>query len=267
MFGNYFYNQHIRKTVAAFGSLFNDIYVLRKDSSGQVLSQMRVPLSYAPKRKYLSRLAETLDGEDAERALAVKLPRMSFEIVALNYDPSFQLPKTNKARCGTYITSDGTKRIPIYSPVIYNLQFQVNVYSKNQDDALQVVEQILPFFSPQYTLSVKPFDGIDDVVDDIPITLEGVTFVDDFEGTVEQRRTIIYTLEFALKVKFRGPVNGDGDAIIREVNGVLYNQATNERMSRVTVTPDPIDVHPDSDFGFNTTITLGYLDSDTRFDL
>jgi len=201
-------------------------------------------------------------GEALHDQIAIKLPRMSFEIVAITYDSNRQYPKTNSIRCGTYIDGTGN-RIKMYAPVPYNIQFQINVYSKNQDDALQVVEQILPFFSPQYNLSVKPFDNITGIVDDAPITLQAITFLDDYEGAVEQRRTIIYTLDFEMKINFRGPFDENGQSVIREVEGVIYNGVTGDKIETVIVTPDPIDTfgHADSDFGFNTDIILNYLDS------
>ena len=242
--------------------MFNNIYVLRKDAGEQVLSQVRVPLSYSPKRKYLERISMMGDGESLHDQIAIKLPRMSFEIVAITYDSNRQLSKTNNIRCGTYINGT-SNRLKMYSPVPYNIQFQINIYSKNQDDALQVVEQILPFFSPQYNLSTKPFDDITGIVDDSPITLQAITFLDDYEGAVEQRRTIIYTLDFEMKINFRGPFDQNGSGVIREVEGVIYNGSTGEKIETVIVTPDPIDTlgHPDSDFGFNTEIFLSYLDS------
>jgi hypothetical protein len=254
MLGTYFYHGHIRRMVTAFGALFNNIYVLRKDAGDQVLSQVRVPLSYAPKRKYLERIAMMVDGEELHDQVAIKLPRMSFEIIGFTYDATRQLSKTNTLRCGTFI--DGTSnRIKMYVPVPYNIQFQVNIYSKNQDDALQCIEQIIPFFSPQYTLSVKSLEGISGVTDDVPISLQSLTFSDDYEGAVEQRRTIVYTLDFEMKTFFRGPYDTNGQSVIREVNGIIYN-IEGEFMEKVTVKPNPINSlgHPDSDFGFNTEI-------------
>ena len=197
MFGGYFYNARIRKAVAVFGSLFNDIQVMRQNSSGNVISQQKVPLSYAPKRDFLARLDEMQSGELAERQVAVKLPRMSFEIVGMNYDASRQIPKMNS--CATYPeTSDGTGQ-RLYAPVPYNLQFALNIYAKSQDDALQIVEQILPSFTPNYTLTIKPIDDLD-LKEDTPITFQGISFSDDYEAALEARRSIIYTLDFEMKI-------------------------------------------------------------------
>ena len=197
MFGDHFYNQRIRKAVAVFGALFNDIHIIRKNSSGNILSQTKVPLSYGPRRDFLARIDQMNSAGIDERQVAIKLPRMSFEIVAMMYDASRQLPKMNFCRKDTDIADQRTK---LYSPSPYNISFQLSIYAKSQDDALQVVEQILPFFTPHYTLTVNPLDNFDDVKEDTPISLVGVTFSDDYEALLEARRTIIYTLDFEMKI-------------------------------------------------------------------
>ena len=257
MFGTYFYHQRIRKSVAIFGALFNNIYVLRKNSSGDVISQIKVPLAYAPRQKYLDRIRTNPD-LDTDSKVALKLPRMSFEIVTINYDGTRQLQKTNNfQQAGT----SNSLRNKFNSYVPYTLTFQLNVYAKNQDDALQVVEQIVPYFTPQYTLTVKPFSDFANIKEDVPITLSSVDFTDDFEGPLEQRRTIIYSLTFDMNVNFYGPVSEQG--IIRQVDANLYNMnaGLNDSdipLERIRVIPDPADVSPDSDFGFTTSITLLY---------
>lgn len=258
MFGTWFYHERIRKSVAMFGRLFNDIYVIRQDASGNVISQIKVPLSYAPKQKFLERIRENPDLYNDEK-IAVKLPRMSFEILSIAYDPSRQLQKTNTfTRAG----SNNNQRNKFYSGVPYNITFQLSIYAKNQDDALQVVEQVIPYFAPQYTLTITPFSGFSDIKEDVPITLNGVSFQDDFEGAQEQRRTIIYSLDFEMKVNFYGPVS-EGK-IIRTAIADLYTIGTglndsDTAVERITVTPEPTDVDPDQwDYGFNTTIELLY---------
>lgn len=156
MFGTYFYNKRVRTSVSVFGSLFNNIHVLRTKQDGTVMSQVKVPLSYAPKRNFMERLEEMSQGEEAERRVAIKLPRMSFEITSMTYDAQRQLPKINSFT-SSMEDADGAKRRRVYTGVPYNISFQLSVYAKSQDDALQIVEQILPYFAPQYTLSVKPF--------------------------------------------------------------------------------------------------------------
>jgi hypothetical protein len=178
---------------------------------------------------------------------------MSFEIISITYDASRQLPKVNQVSVTS--TSDG-KRKDVFCGVPYKVGFELNIYAKSQDDALQVVEQILPYFAPQYTLAVKPFSDYPDIKEDIPIILTGLNFSDDFEGPIEQRRTIIYTLSFDMNANFYGPVKTSSQ--IREVNtelsAIVSDTGDTDFLSNVRVTPDPIDVSPDGDFGFNIEI-------------
>lgn len=254
MFGTHFYHQKIRKCVAIFGALFNNIYVVRQNG------QVKVPLSYAPKQKYLERIRENPDLSQNSQ-VAIKLPRMSFEITSFSYDATRQLTKlSNFNTLGTAITN----RQKFYSPVPYNINFQLNVYAKNQDDALQIVEQILPTFNPQYSLTIKPFaTEYPNFKEDIPIVIQSLSFSDDFEGAMEQRRTIIYTLDFEMKVSFYGAINTG--KIIRTSNVDLYLQEngladSDIKLERISVVPNPTSIIglADSDFGFTTTIDLTY---------
>lgn len=252
MFGTHFYHQKVRTCVAIFGKLFNNIYVVRPSS------QLKVPLSYAPKQKYLERIRENPD-LSANSQVAIKLPRMSFEITSFAYDATRQLTKVSNFN--TFGTSN-TNRQKFYSPVPYSVNFQLNVYAKSQDDALQIVEQILPTFNPQYTLTIKPFSTeYPDFKEDIPIVIQGLSFSDDFEGAMEQRRTIIYTLDFEMKVSFYGPINTSD--IIRTSKATFFDIGaglldSDIALERIDTTPDPTSVFgmPDSDFGFSNTITL-----------
>lgn len=252
MFGTWFYHKRVRTAVSVFGSMFNNLHVLRHNSAGETISQVKVPLSYAPKRNFISRLEEMSKGEDAERRVAIKLPRMSFEITNMAYDPTRQLPKVNNiAKASNEIT---TKQ-KIYTSTPYTISFQLNIYAKSQDDALQIVEQILPYFAPQYTATIKPFSDIPSLTEDVPISLAGVQFSDDYEGAVEQRRTIIYTLDFEMKIALYGP-EGTG-SIIRDVRNNFFLQETGLLDSDVylktqKITPTPVGVTADSDYGFNT---------------
>ena len=255
MFGTYFYHQRIRKAVATFGAMFNNIYVLRKDGGGGVISTQKVPLSYGPRAKFLDRIREMPD-LTTDTKVSIKLPRMSFEITNVAYDPARQLPKLNSFQKGV----EGTvlSRNKIYNGVPYILSFQLSVYAKNQDDALQVVEQVLPYFNPQYTLSIKPLDDIDTLKEDVPVILTGVVLNDEYEGEMAStRRTIIYTLDFDMHVYFHGPITSSG--IIRTaITDILNPEAgladSDLPLERITVTPDPALAGPDSDFGFNTII-------------
>ena len=231
MFGTYFYHQRIRKAVAVFGSLFNNINVVRSNSAGDIISQIKVPLSYAPKRDFLARIDAMDDGEQAERQIAIKLPRMSFEILSMNYDPSRQLPKMNK--CVTFPDNLDTRAQSIYTPVPYTIGFQLNVYAKSQDDSLQIIEQILPYFTPQYTVTVKPLSEFD-TKEDTPISLTGLTFSDDYDGLIEARRTIIYTLDFEMKLSLFKEVSSSS-ALITQANVNFYELGTTDILETVTV--------------------------------
>ena len=259
MMGGHFYHKRVRSCVALFGSMFDDIHVLRTNSSGKVLSQVKVPLSYAPARSFIERLEEMTQGEQAERRVALKLPRMSFEVTSIAYDAQRQLPKLNH-----FTVSDGNDRADkYYVGVPYTLSFQLSIYARSQDDALQVVEQILPYCAPQYTLSVKPCADLPDIKEDVPVSLTSVDFQDDFEGPVEQRRTIIYNLTFDMRVNFYGPENTA--PIIREVNTNL-NLIDNDGsgfVENIQITPNPINVSPDSDYGFSVLINDNDFTSET----
>ena len=263
MFGNYYYHQRIRKSVSAFGAMFNNIYVIRKNSGGDVISTIKVPLSYGPRSKFLDRIREMPDLNENTK-VAIKLPRMSFEITNISYAPERQLPKLGNQAITSAI--DPTKKTRLYQGVPYVLSFQLSVYAKNQDDALQVVEQIIPYFPPQYNLAIKPFDDYPQIKHDVPIILTGVVLNDEYEGAMESRRTIIYTLDFDMHIQFNGPLN-DGGAIIRTVNatagtfvGTGARDSDQQPLEVITVTPNPADVGLDSHYGFNVDINP-YSDS------
>lgn len=263
MFGTHFYHEKTRKAVAAFGRLFNDIYVIRKNSAGAVISQVKVPLAYAPKDKYLDRIRENPD-LDTDTQVAIKLPRMSFEITSITYDQTRQLSKANTLQ---NLTSSTTTRQKIQQGVPYTLAFQLNIYAKTQDDALQIVEQILPTFNPQYTLTMLPFKADNpNFKEDIPISIAGVAFQDDFEGEVGQRRTIIYTLDFELRLTYYS--NIDNSNVIRQANTRIFEQNggladSDQRLVTLQLDPNPLTTQgsADSDFGFTTT----YYDADSDY--
>jgi len=258
MFGGHFYHEKTKKAVALFGRLFNNIYVIRKNSSGAVISQLKVPLSYAPKQKYLERIRENTDLQNDTR-VAIKLPRMSFEITSIAYDPTRQLAKVGNFTTSSS-TGENTKRQKFFNPVPYSINFQLNAYAKSQDDALQIVEQIFPTFNPQYTLTIKPFSSeYASFREDIPIIIQGVSFSDDFEGAMEQRRTIIYSLDFEMKISYHGPISDN--SIIRQADAKVFDikaglNDSDIGMETIRVTPNPTSLIglPDSDFGFTTTI-------------
>ena len=245
MLGTYFYHEIIRRTVISFGTLFNEIYIRHKDSAGDSISEMKVPLAYGPTQKFLARIEQQAE---LNKPVAMTLPRLSFEMTSIQYDPTRKANVTQ-----TFKASDGTNLKKVYLPVPYNIGFQLNLMTKLQDDALQVVEQILPFFQPAFTLSIDLVDSIGEKRD-IPVTLDNVSFTDDYEGDFSTRRILIYTFNFTAKTYLFGPVADSTDGLIRKVQVDVYsdtNRTTAKREMRYTVEPDPIDAGPDDDFGFN----------------
>lgn len=232
MFGTHFYHATLRKSVAVFGTLFNNISVIRKDGTGNILNQIKVPLAYGPKQKFLSRIdSET----NRDASMAIKLPRMSFEITGIDIDAASKLPKRSA------IVEDGANsnsKNVIKNMVSYNIGMQLNIMAKNQDDGLQILEQILPYFQPEYNLSIKPVDGFD-FKQDVPIILNSASITDDYDGDYLTRRVLVYTLEFTMKMKFYGPT-GD-QKIIREVDVNINNIVDNGFLESVDVEVDPND--------------------------
>ena len=215
MFGSHFYHATVRKSVAVFGTLFNNITVIRKDGSGGILNQVKVPLAYGPKQKFLARLNEDLDNQ----SLALKMPRMAFEITSLDIDLN---QKQNKRNRITNASTDTSKRDKIDFQVPYNIGMELTIMAKNQDDGLQILEQIIPFFQPDYTVSIKPIDGWTAFTQDVPIVLNSVTFNDDYEADFMTRRVLTYTLGFTMKMTFYS--SKGSQAVIKEIDIDYINQ-------------------------------------------
>jgi hypothetical protein len=201
-------------------------------------------------QKFLARLQQQAE---LNKPIAMTLPRLSFEMTSIQYDASRKANVTQ-----TFKASDGTNLKKVYLPVPYNIGFQLNLMSKIQDDALQVVEQILPFFQPSFNLTVDLVNSIGEKRD-IPIVLDSVSFTDDYEGDFSTRRILIYTFNFTAKTYLFGPIAESTDGLIRKVQVDYYtgtDTSTAKREMRYTVTPDPIDAEPTDDFGFNESIEM-----------
>jgi|TARA_B110000285_G_C15125705_1_gene620104 hypothetical protein len=221
MFGTYFYNETIKRSVSIFGTLFNNITVKKTKADGTVLHMQKVPISYGPKQKFLARLDQESDLSDDNRS-AISLPRMAFELTGFEYDAARQQNKLLRhEKIG--LESDATKRGFQYQPAPYTLDFTLSVLAKNMNDALQIVEQILPYFQPEYTVTMKMIDDMSDIRD-VPISLNSVTMEDSYEGTLEERRVIEYTLTFQMKLYFFGPVY-TGNVIKNVVERSYINQS------------------------------------------
>ena len=247
MLGTYYYHQIIRKTIIAFGTLFNEIYIKHDDANGNEYSEMRVPLAYGPNQKFLARLEQQTE---LNKPVQITLPRMSFEMVSLNYDATRKTSVTQ-----SFKASDGVNLKKVYLPVPYNIGFQLNIFSKLNDDVLQIIEQILPNFQPAFTVTVDLIDSIGEKRD-IPIVLDDISFKDEYEGDFSTRRALIYTLNFTAKTYLFGPIASSTEGLIRKVQIDTYASTDvnlAKREMRYTVVPDPIDAEPGDDFGFDET--------------
>lgn len=247
MLGTYYYHQIIRKTIIAFGNLFNQIYIQHKDSDDDVFSELRVPLTYGPTQKFLARLEQQAD---LNKPVAITLPRMSFEMSSIEYDTSRKTGITQ-----TFKALEGNNLKKVFLPVPYNIGFELSILCKLNDDALQIIEQILPNFQPGFTVSVDLVDSIGERRD-IPVVLDNISLQDDYEGDFSTRRALIYTLSFTAKTYLFGPISESTEGLIRKVQVDIHagtDPKVSKREMRYTVKPNPINADPDDDFGFTET--------------
>ena len=224
MFGKYHYHEIIKRTIIAFGTLFNDIQIRHQDSAGDDISLIKVPIAYGPIQKFLARLEEK---PDLRKKVAITLPRMSFEMTSIQYDSA---RKVSTVQTFQGIRSSGGP-VPVYMPAPYNIGIQLNIITKYNDDMLQIVEQILPYFQPQFNLTVDLVSSIGEKRD-IPIILEGISMNDNYEGDYTTRRSLIYTLNFTAKTSIFGPVPEEGNALIKKVQVDYYTNTERKNASR-----------------------------------
>jgi hypothetical protein len=262
MLGTYFYHEILRKTVIAFGTLFNEVHIQKEDKSGKTISDLKVPLAYGPRSKFLAKLQQQ---QELNKTTAITLPRMSFEMSSIEYDATRKTSVTK-----TFKAVDNQDRVKkVFLPVPYNVGFELNIMTKLNDDALQIVEQILPFFQPSFNITVDLIDSIGEKRD-IPIILENISFSDEYEGDFSTRRVLTYTLNFTAKTYLFGPIAESTDGLIRKVQVDYYSDTDRQqakREMRYSVTPDPVDAEPEDDFGFSETTTMfddGKVYSPTR---
>lgn len=215
---------------------------------------MKVGLAYGPIQKFLARLTQQ---SELNQPTQITLPRMSFEMTGIAYDGTRKTQPTKMFKT----TDRGKKLQKVYLPVPYNVTFELSIMSKLNEDCLQIIEQILPYFQPAYTTTLELLEEVGEKRD-IPIVLESINFTDDYEGDFSSRRLLLYTLTFTAKTYLFGPLNDTGDGLIKkvQVDYHLSHDRNAPREVRYTVTPDPIDAGPDDDFGFNETTEL-FFDS------
>ena len=229
----YFYNEILRRTIIGFGTLFNNLTIKATNASDSVVSVTKVPLAYGPTQKFLARLEQS---PDLNKSTAMTLPRMSFEFTGLTYDPSRKVTTTQTFVVKDPNTGEETKKG--FMPVPYNMQFELAIMCKLNDDALQIVEQILPYFQPAYNLTVELIEGIKEKRD-VPVVLENITMEDDYTGDFKERRVLLYTLRFTAKTYMYGPVSSATRDIIK-VAKVSYISGDSKSTTRdITYTATP----------------------------
>jgi hypothetical protein len=263
MFGHQFYHQSIRKYVIMFGNLFNDISVSRLDANGNTLQRIAVPIAYGPKQKYLSRITQD---PNLDREKAIVLPRIGFEMTSISYAGERKLSSTQRNVRVT--TTDGKKLNTQYTPVPYDINFQLSIFSKNADDGAQILEQILPFFTPEWTTTINVIPSMG-IKMDIPTVLQNVSMEDTYEGDFETRRAIVHNLDFMVKGYIYGPVSNTGTinrsivllhdgldnntrtAVVTMQPGLLANGSPTTNVN-ATVSKDSI--FANNDYGFASTL-------------
>ena len=266
MLGSHFYNEVTRKTIIAFGTLFNNISLKKTDpSTNAVLEESKVPLAYGPRQKFLTRLEQM---ESATRKVSITIPRLYFEMNSIDYDPARKTAPTQKYK--TIINNDQDEVRVQFTPVPYNLGFELGIIAQSQDDALQILESILPYFQPSFSITLNLVPDMNEKRD-IAIVLNNINYEDEWDESFMNRRWITYTLNFSVKTYFYGPYSTAdviNKAIIHETIGDL---AVNRRAVTRTYTPkaktdinqdgnidaaDDLLVTADDDFGFNEGITI-----------
>ena len=294
MLGQTFYHQTIRKYVVLFGTLFNDLNIEKKNSSGNVVSRQKVPIAYGPKQKFLTRIRQD---PNIDRQVAIQLPRMGFEMTSLTYDPIRRLNSVGKI-IGRPANTEGRNTLrKMFNPVPYNMDFQLFVFVDNAEDGTQILEQILPFFTPEFNVTINAVSELG-IKLDVPISFNSASLEDTFDGEFTARRTLIWTLDFFMKGFLYPDIKGggkivksvqvdfhefdglgdnipdldrmrlesstisasdflsleDGDEFILETGGVQ-----GDSISRISITPvggKDVDVDPKVDFDANTTVTI-----------
>ena len=198
-----FYHQHVKKAITAFGTIFSNININRIDGNDVTQQVLRVPLAYSTKQKFLSRIRTTID--ERKDLTAILLPRMGFDIQSFQYDVARKVSpiQNNKAIVdGAPVTS--VSRSFVSTP--WNMTLSLYVYAKNQEDGLQIIEQILPFFNPDFSITVNELPELG-IKRDIKITLDRVNYEDNYEGELAARQSIIWTLDFTMRLNFYGNIS------------------------------------------------------------
>lgn len=215
--GKTFYNEHIRKAIIAFGTVFNNINIERKNAAGEIIQTLRVPLAYSTKQKFLSRI-ENIPTVESRGEVAIVLPRMGFEITALGYDAQ---RKISPIQVHKKSTSSATSVAKTFVSTPYDLTLSLYIFAKNQEDGLRIIEQVLPYFNPDFNITVNDLPELG-IKRDIKILLESIGYEDNTAGTFADRQSIVWTLTFTMKLNFYGYVSNQ-DVIRKSIVDVFQN--------------------------------------------
>lgn len=242
-----FYNRSIHKVVVAFGTLLNDIEIVRFKTDGTLHDHLKVPLSYAQKEKYITR---TTSDPTLNKSILANLPRIGFTLDGLSYDPSRkQISTIQRFAKGSIGYSSQ------YSPVPYNFDFSASIFTRNIEDASQILEQIIPFFTPDYTLTVDFIPELGRTYD-LPVILDSVTSSIEYEGDMSTTRIIVWDLKFTAKGYIWPPVKSVVSGIIKKANvDIMATMTSNTPAANIIVVPDPITAEANDDYGYTETIT------------
>ncbi len=269
MLTNHFYHEIIRKTIVSFGTLFNNIEIQHTDKSGKAVSVIKVPVSYGPQQKFLARVTQGRDYQDGV-GTTLTLPRISFEVVGMTYDST---RKVSTMQSFKSVNKKTNKMVKTLMPVPYNINMQLSILAKLNEDAIQILEQILPYFQPAFNLTVDLVDVIGEKRD-MPITLEGIQMEDNYEDDFLTRRALVYTMNFVCKTYLFGPVNNSSEGLIKKVQTDYYSETENikiaTRQQRYTAVPVAIKDYTKDDTArtnevIDTVVTAFNVNSATPF--
>lgn len=226
MLGKYYYHEIIRKTIIAFGTLFNDINIKHKLQNDDDYSTIKVPIVYGPVEKFLARIEQK---PDLRKRVSITLPRLAFEMNSIQYDSSRKVSTMQTFIAKSNVDDKTVNKV--FMPVPYNLGIQLSIMSQYNDDALQIIEQILPYFQPSFNITIDLVSSIGEKRD-IPLILGGINFKDNYESGYEEKRIIIHNLDFTAKTYLFGPLPDSTEGLIKKVQVDYYSNTFTKNASR-----------------------------------
>ena len=247
-----FYHSHIRKAIIAFGTIFNNINIERKNSAGAIAQTLRVPLAYSTKQKFITRINRVPDST-TRGEVAMTLPRMGFEIDGIQYDPTRKTTAIQKNKAVGVGDDTNTVRT-VFNSTPYNMNLSLYIFAKNQEDGLQIVEQILPYFNPDFNVTINDLPELG-IKRDIKITLDNVGYEDEYEGEFANRLSVVWTLNFTMRLNFYSNV-ANADVIKKAIANVYndpkmtLNTTTNASKGKITASVNPLNATPSDTYSF-----------------